>query len=269
MLFSNRSRNCNWQRSIEPHKHRTSGSLRLALLFVTALLAFHGSQCLASASGTTDDDGTAVTRSAPQPWSNRAPQRRRQGELAALKEDVNLATGGGTVSPNAATRLDGSSANSTTEGAENAPAFTSNDPAPAVHGLSNGLVDGDKNPISHLQSPKCILFPESFCRATRNKPILALTTMQTAALVSDGVTTRQFLRRGYVEIDPVARILIGRKPTWARMAPLGAVQVVAGMWLAEQMASSRHDWVRRLWWLPQVIGIAGNAASSAHNVALR
>jgi hypothetical protein len=252
MLFSNRSRNCSWRRSVEPHKHRTSGSLRLALLFVTAFLAFHGSQCLASASGTTDDDGTAVTRSAPQPWSNRAPQRRRQGELAAFKENV-----------------DGSSANSTTEGAENAPAFTSNDPAPAVHVLPNGLVDGDKNPIGHLQSPKCILFPESFCRATRNKPILALTTMQTAALVSDGVTTRQFLRRGYVEIDPVARIFIGRKPTWARMAPLGAVQVVAGMWLAEQMASSRHDWVRRLWWLPQVIGIAGNAASSAHNVALR
>jgi len=252
MLFSNRSCNGNWQRSIELHKHRTSGSLRLALLFVTAFLAFHGSQCVASASGATEDDGTPVTRSAPHPWSNRAPQRRRQGELAALKEDV-----------------DGSSANSTTEGAENAPAFTSNDPAPAVHGLSNGLVNADKNPISHLQSPKCILFPESFCRATRNKPILALTTMQTAALVSDGVTTRQFLRRGYVEIDPVARILIGRKPTWARMAPLGAVQVVAGMWLAEQMASSRHDWVRRLWWLPQVIGIAGNAASSAHNVTLR
>ena len=252
MLFSNRSRNCNWQRSIEPHKHRTSASLRLALLFVTALLAFHGSQCLASPSGATDDDGTAVTRSAPQPRGYRAPQRRRQGEFAALKEDV-----------------DGSSDNSTAEDGENAPAFTSNDPAPAVHGLSKGLVDGDKNPIGHLQSPKCILFPESFCRATRNKPILALTTMQTAALVSDGVTTRQFLRRGYVEIDPVARILIGRKPTWARMAPLGAVQVVAGMWLAEQMASSRHDWVRRLWWLPQVIGIAGNAVSSAHNVALR
>lgn len=218
MLFRNRSRNCNWQRSIEPHKHRTPGSLGLALLFVTAFLAFHGSKCLASASGATEDDGTAVT-------------------------DVNWG--------------------------DNTPAFTYNDPAPAVHGLPNGLVDGDKNPIGHLQSPKCILFPESFCRATRNKPILALTTMQTAALVSDGVTTRQFLRRGYVEIDPVARILIGRKPTWARMAPLGVVQVVAGMWLAEQMASNRHDWVRRLWWLPQVIGIAGNAASSAHNVALR
>jgi hypothetical protein len=252
MLFSNRSRNCSWRRSVEPHKHRTSGSLRLAPLFVTAFLAFHGSKCLASAGGATDDDGTAVTRSAPQPRGYRAPQHRRQGDLAALKEDV-----------------DGSSDNSTTEVAENAPAFTSNDPAPAVHVLPNGLVNADKNPISHLQSPKCILLPESFCRATRNKPILALTTMQTAALVSDGVTTRQFLRRGYVEIDPVARILIGRKPTWARMAPLGAVQVVAGMWLAEQMASSRHDWVRRLWWLPQVIGIAGNAASSAHNVALR
>jgi hypothetical protein len=268
MLFSNRSRHCNWYRSIEPDKHRTSGSLRLALLFVTAFLAFQGSKCLASTGGATDDDGTAVTRSAPQPSGYHAPQRRRQGELAALREDVNLATGNATAPANAPTRLDGSSDNSTTEDAENASAFTSNDPEPAVHGLPNAIVDGDKNPIGHPQSPKCILLPQSFCRATRNKPILALTTMQTAALVSDGVTTRQFLRRGYVEIDPVARILIGRKPTWARMAPLGVVQVVAGMWLAERMASSRHDWVRRLWWLPQVIGIAGNAAATAHNISL-
>jgi hypothetical protein len=118
-------------------------------------------------------------------------------------------------------------------------------------------------------STKCIIFSESLCRAAKNKPILALATIQTAALVSDGVTTRQFLNRGYVEVDPVARILIGRKPTWARMAPLGAVQVAAGMWLAERMAISRHVWVRRFWWLPQIMGIAGNAAATAHNIALR
>jgi hypothetical protein len=52
------------------------------------------------------------------------------------------------------------------------------------------------------------------------------------------------------------------------MAPLGAVQVVAGMWLAERMAKSQHVWLRRLWWLPQTIGIAGNIAASAHNVTL-
>jgi hypothetical protein len=52
------------------------------------------------------------------------------------------------------------------------------------------------------------------------------------------------------------------------MAPLGAVQVIAGMWLAERMSKSQHVWVRRLWWLPQTIGIAGNIAASAHNTTL-
>ena len=116
---------------------------------------------------------------------------------------------------------------------------------------------------------RCIAFNESLCQALRNRRIVALGTMQTAALISDGITTRQFLRHGYTEVDPVARILIGSKPTWGRMAPLGAVQVVAGMWLAERMALSRHPWVRRFWWLPQMMGIAGNAAATAHNFTLR
>jgi hypothetical protein len=118
------------------------------------------------------------------------------------------------------------------------------------------------------RSGKCNLFQESLCRALKNRPILVLAAGQTAALVSDGVTTRQYLHRGYTEVDPVARILIGSKPTWARMAPLGAVQVIASMWLAERMASSGHVWVKRLWWLPQVVGIAANATASAHNVSL-
>jgi hypothetical protein len=51
------------------------------------------------------------------------------------------------------------------------------------------------------------------------------------------------------------------------MAALGAVQVFAGMWIAERMATKRHPWIRRFWWLPQIMGIAGNAA--AHNSTLR
>jgi len=87
-------------------------------------------------------------------------------------------------------------------------------------------------------------------------------------LVFDGVATRQFIRRGYSEVDPVTKIFIGSKPTWGRMAPLGAVQVVAGMWLAERMKTSQHIWVRRFWWLPQLMGIAGNAAATVHNRTL-
>jgi hypothetical protein len=115
----------------------------------------------------------------------------------------------------------------------------------------------------------CFLVVPGLCAAAKNRPILALATLQSAALIADGVTTRQYLTRGYVEVDPFARILLGRKPTWARMAPLGTVQVLAGMWLAERMQTSRHEWIRRLWWLPQIVGIAGNALATANNVRLR
>lgn len=119
-----------------------------------------------------------------------------------------------------------------------------------------------------IRPRNCLLIFENLCRALKNKPIVVLGLAQTTTLVSDGVTTRQFLKHGYVEVDPVTRLFIGSKPTWARMAPLGVVQVMAGMWLAERMAGSHHSWIRRLWWLPQMIGIAGNAAATANNLTL-
>src|SRR5229473_3158108 len=147
------------------------------------------------------------------------------------------------------------------------PAFSASDSPYYLSDLRSGLLQSDNRPIHPLPSTKCLLLVEGLCQAVKKKPILALTTIHAAALVSDGVTTRQFLRRGYTEVDPVARILIGSKPTWARMAPLGAAQVIAGMWLAQRMATSRHVWVRRFWWLPQVMGIAGNLAATGHNIA--
>jgi len=115
----------------------------------------------------------------------------------------------------------------------------------------------------------CFLVVPGLCAAAKNKPIVAVAAIQTAVLIADGVTTRQYLTRGYVEVDPFTRVLLGRKPTWARMAPLGTLQVFAGMWLAERMETSRHGWIRRLWWLPQVVGIAANTSATANNVRLR
>jgi hypothetical protein len=132
----------------------------------------------------------------------------------------------------------------------------------------SGTLAKPKGADRRMTSARCVLFNQTLCGAMKNKPVLGLATLQTAALISDGVTTRQYLDRGYVEVDPLTKILIGSKPTWARMAPLGMVQVLAGMWLAQQMADSQHVWVRRLRWLPQIAGIAANAAAAAHNAAL-
>jgi hypothetical protein len=105
---------------------------------------------------------------------------------------------------------------------------------------------------------ECILLSASLCRATHDKPVMALALSQTAALVADGITTREQVRLGYTETDPLTRAVLGSRPTWARMAPLGAVQCLLETWLAERMRTSTHRWIRRLWWLPQSVGIGGN-----------
>jgi|SRR5690348_15004403 hypothetical protein len=246
MLPSNQSRIRNsrpWLNSIQP--------LSLFLFVLASFLVFQEPRCLASTAGTNRSD-----RKSTHDGSVAMETRNTAGpDAAARPADANDAPG---------TKAE----DSRLEVGDDAFAFTAGSSAVKVNELPLGIVNVDKHTMGSAHSLECSLFRESLCWAAKNKSSLALAALQTAALVADGVTTRQFLRRGYVEVDPLARIFIGRKPTWARMAPLGAVQVFAGAWLGEQMAMSRHTWVRRLWWLPQVIGIVGNAAATAHNVAL-
>jgi hypothetical protein len=215
-----------------------------ALLFpflLSILLAFTASECLAAAN---NDD--VVTGSSAK---------------LAKTADATTATDPG---PQGAGISDGSTVNAsydTSAFMEGQPPFAVNDPP------KRALKTQDKTGDPGLTG-RCVLLERNLCGALKNRPIVLLGAIQTGALISDGVTTRQYLQRGYVEVDPLTRALLGRTPTWGRMAPLGAVQVVAGMWLAERMAKSQHVWVRRFWWLPQTIGIAGNIAASAHNVTL-
>lgn len=71
---------------------------------------------------------------------------------------------------------------------------------------------------------ECILLSASLCRATHDKPVMVLGLSQSAVLVADGITTRERVRLGYTEFDPLARAVLGNRPTWARMAPMGVVQ---------------------------------------------
>jgi len=114
---------------------------------------------------------------------------------------------------------------------------------------------------------ECILLFASLCHAMRDKPVLVLGVAQSAALLTDGITTEQRVQRGYTETDPVTRLVLGAKPTWGGMAPLGAAQCLLETWLAERMHASRYRWVRRLWWVPQTIGISGNIWGARENIS--
>jgi hypothetical protein len=98
--------------------------------------------------------------------------------------------------------------------------------------------------------------------------ILAVT--QGFFLVSDGIVTRTNGRRGSnEELDPASRFLLGSYPTWNRMAPLGAVQEIVGIYLGTEMKRSRNRFIRKAWWIPQAAGIGGNLFGAAHGILTR
>lgn len=240
MVSRKRTRSTDPRGPLRASRHETS--LRGDTLFLASLLilfAFAAPACPATTSNNAESDSTA--NAGGNPARDASPSPAAGSEASA---DVSAPEGDGT------------------------PAFTASDSLGVINSPTGITFKSDRKNGDAGFAAKCLLIRGSFCRALRNKPVVLLATLQTAALISDGVTTRQFLSRGFVEIDPFARVFIGSKPTWARMAPLGAVQVVAGMWLAERMASSRHLWVRRFWWVPQIMGIAANTAATANNIAL-
>jgi hypothetical protein len=217
------------------------GALPFSFL-LSILLAFTASECVAA---TNNDD--VVTSNSAKPAK----------------------TADSTTAPDPRLQVAGISDGSTIVESYDASAFTESQPPFAANDSPKRSPKSQDKTRDPTFSGRCVLLERNLCGALKNGPVVLLGAAQTAALISDGVTTRQYLQRGYVEVDPLTRAFLGRKPTWGRMAPLGAVQVVAGMWLAERMSKSQHVWIKRFWWLPQAIGIAGNIAASAHNLTLR
>jgi hypothetical protein len=92
---------------------------------------------------------------------------------------------------------------------------------------------------------------------------LLLGLAQHGAAFFDARTTRDAMRN-YQELDPFLR-------PFAHSAALYPVMQIAptGLdWLAIRFATSRHRWLRRIWWLPQTAAAAGFFWSTAHNLRL-
>lgn len=115
---------------------------------------------------------------------------------------------------------------------------------------------------------ECLLLSATLCRAIHDKPVVALAAAQSSFSFADGYTTRRMIQRGYSEMDPITRPVIGKKAPWARMAPAGAAIGIGEMWLAEKMRSSSHKWIRKTWWIPQTFTIGGNIYGIRNNVRL-
>lgn len=126
-----------------------------------------------------------------------------------------------------------------------------------------GTVLADKLPDAPVAKPpaKNSFFASYF----KDKPVLALTAANAAMTLTDGISTKH-----WEHADPGCesgpfRAVLGCRPTWGRMAPLGAVEVFGGSILAHEMRQSRHAWVRHMWWVPQTVSISFHSKAVAYN----
>jgi hypothetical protein len=110
--------------------------------------------------------------------------------------------------------------------------------------------------------------PQQRPRSSRMSPAqrrvwLALGVAQHGAAFFDARTTRDAMAH-YRELDPLLRPFAHSAAIYPAMqiAPLGLD------WLARRLATSRHRWLRRLWWVPQAAATAGFLWSGMHNLGL-
>jgi len=106
--------------------------------------------------------------------------------------------------------------------------------------------------------PHCILIGRTLCDALHDRPVAILMAAHIALVIPDGIYTHSDVTQGAYEADPVSRLLVGRRPTLTRMAPIGAVWIIGETYLAERMRKSKRAWVRDIAFVPQSIGIASS-----------
>lgn len=143
---------------------------------------------------------------------------------------------------------------------------------------------------------ECLLISASLCHAVKDKPVLALTALQSAAMVADGITTTRAIQPQTIttqvnyacsvngipaycgsysqpttfvrhEGDPISAFFIGRNPSWQRMVPAGVAEAIGFMWLSERLRHSH--WGRHIWWVPQSMIIGAHTVLAIRNSRLR
>jgi hypothetical protein len=116
------------------------------------------------------------------------------------------------------------------------------------------------NPAHNSELPKS----RERLEKLRRRDWLALTIAQHSAATFDAWSTRRAISRGAYETDPLLR-------PFSRNASLYAA-VQAGPFLLDyvgrRMMTSRHGWMRRTWWIPQVVSITAFFVSGTHNLSI-
>ena len=98
----------------------------------------------------------------------------------------------------------------------------------------------------------------------RRRDWLALTVAEHSAATFDAWSTRRAISRGAYETDPLLR------PFSRNASMYAAIQVGPLLldYLSRRMMTSRHNWIRHTWWIPQVVSTTAFFASGTHNLSI-
>ena len=133
---------------------------------------------------------------------------------------------------------------------------------------SGPFAPGTSSSSMPLATPEPAARPLPFFGAERKatpKAWYALSAAGHGAATFDAWTTRRVITSGRgQELNPLLR------PFANSSALYGAIQVGPSLldYLGRRMMRSEKTWVRRMWWLPQVVGTASSLLSGGHNLAL-
>jgi hypothetical protein len=100
---------------------------------------------------------------------------------------------------------------------------------------------------------------------TQRKLWYTLTFMGSSAAVFDAWSTRRAISGGYgVEGNPMLRPFSHSNAMYAATQVSPLVMDLIG----KRMMTSRHHWMRSLWWLPQSAGTSVSVYAGVHNTRL-
>lgn len=135
--------------------------------------------------------------------------------------------------------------------------------APSLNGSAAGIVahpgSASADPAGAAASPRRLESP------VRHRVWFSLAIAGHSAAAFDAWSTRRALSHNYAqEANPLLR------PFAHSGALYVAVQASPALmdYLGHRMMTSRHPWLRRMWWLPQSAGTALSLGSGVHNTLL-
>jgi hypothetical protein len=122
-----------------------------------------------------------------------------------------------------------------------------------------------KSEVSETSALSRIAVSQDHLEKPRRRDWIALSIAQHGAATFDAWSTRLVISKQGQELNPLLRPFAGNPSLYA------AVQVGPLLfdYAGRRMMTSQHGWMRRTWWLPQVLSTTASFVSGTHNLSNR